>query len=86
MDVVLYSRPACGLCDRAREVLDAQRERTPFDLVEVDISGDEALEREFGIRIPVIVIDGVERFEIQVDPEELAALAASARRRPGRAT
>jgi glutaredoxin len=72
--VVLYSRPGCGLCDRAREVLEAQRARTPFVLEEVDVSGDDALEREYGIRIPVVTVDGEERFEITVDRGEFEAL------------
>jgi glutaredoxin len=72
--IVLYSRPGCGLCDEAREVLEAQRSRTPFDLDEVDISGDDAMELEYGIRIPVVEIDGEEAFEISVDPTELARL------------
>jgi glutaredoxin len=76
MHVLLYSRPACGLCDRAREVLEIQRARTPFVLQEVDISGNDDLEREFGQRIPVVVVDGRERFEVEVDPAELAALVA----------
>jgi glutaredoxin len=72
--IVLYSRPGCGLCDEAREVLEAQRSRTPFDLDEVDISADDAMELEYGIRIPVVEIDGEEVFEISVDPAELARL------------
>ena len=32
----------------------------------MSIEGDDALELEYGIRIPVVTIDGEERFEIQV--------------------
>ena len=78
MRVVLYTRPACGLCDRAREILEAQRARTPFELEEIDISGDDALELEYGVRIPVVTVDGVERFEVEVDPSELARLLGDA--------
>ena len=67
----MYSRPGCGLCDEARDVILAERERTPFEYREVDITGDDVLELEFGIRIPVVFVDGVERFEIRVDAEEL---------------
>lgn len=69
--VLMYSRPGCGLCDEARRVILGERERTPFRYEEVDISGDDALELEYGIRIPVVLIDGEERFEIRVDPAEL---------------
>jgi hypothetical protein len=74
--VRLYSRPGCGLCDEAREVIEAVRARTPFDLEEVDVEGDDALEREYGIRIPVVDVDGVEAFEVEVDPEGLRALVS----------
>jgi hypothetical protein len=48
-----------------------ERERTPFIYREVDISGDERLELEYGIRIPVVLVDGEELFEIRVDPVNL---------------
>ena len=74
MRVVLYSRAGCHLCDVAREALLAERATTPFDLVEVDVAGDDELEREYGIRIPVVEIDGEERFEYEVDAAELAPI------------
>ena len=66
--VLMYSRPGCGLCDEAREVILAERARTGFDYQEVDISGDDALELEYGIRIPVVLVDGREQFEVRLDP------------------
>ena len=72
----MYSRPRCGLCDEAREVIMAERARTPFDYLELDVSGDDELERECGIRIPVLV-DGQELFEIRVDPDRFAEAVAT---------
>jgi hypothetical protein len=72
VSVVLYSRPGCGLCDEARIVIEEERARTPFDLEEVDVSTDDALELEYGIRIPVVLVDGRELFEIRVDPTAFA--------------
>ena len=77
MRVVLYSRPGCHLCDAARDLLLAERSRTWFELVEVDVAGDDLLEREYGIRIPVVTVDGLERFEISVDAGELETLVRS---------
>jgi glutaredoxin len=71
--VTLYSRPGCGLCDEARDVVQGVRERADFTLEEVDISGDDALELEYGIRIPVVAVDGEELFEISVDPRVFEA-------------
>lgn len=65
--VVLYSRPGCGLCDEAREVIVAERARAAFGFEEIDISGDDALELEYGFRIPVVLVDGREAFEVRVD-------------------
>ena len=75
--MVIYSRRTCGLCDKARAVLLAERERTPFVLEEVFIDGDEALERAHGLRVPVVEIDGVERFETFVEPRALRRLVRS---------
>jgi glutaredoxin len=70
--VLMYSRPGCGLCDEAREIILAERARTGFDFEEVDISGLDALELEYGIRIPVVLVDGQERFEVRLDPDAFA--------------
>jgi glutaredoxin len=70
--VVLYTREGCGLCETAKQVLLAERERTPFDLEEIDVEGNDDLEMEYGIRIPVVLVDGVELFELVVDPDALA--------------
>ena len=69
--VTLLSRPGCGLCRTARAVLERERARTPFDLEEIDISSDDALERAYGIRIPVVLVDGEELAEIEVDRKVL---------------
>ena len=58
----------CSLCGPAVETV-----RTvcgdDFDLV--DISADPALERQYRHRIPLVEIDGIERFRYEVDEEEL---------------
>jgi len=73
-NVVLYSRAGCHLCDEARGVIMSVRARLPFAFDEVDIETDDALLREYAIRIPVVTIDGEERFEIAVDRDELEGL------------
>lgn len=72
-EVLMYARPGCGLCDEAREVIMAVRARTSFEYREVDVTGDDALELEYGIRIPVVLVDGRELFEIRVDAGRLGA-------------
>lgn len=69
----MYSRPGCGLCDEARRVILAERARTPFEFEDVDVTGSDVLELEYGIRIPVVLVDGEERFEIALEPRSFAA-------------
>jgi glutaredoxin len=66
--VVMYSRTTCGLCDKARAVIQAERQRSEFQFEEVFIDGDAALEREYGLRVPVVEVDGREEFEFEVEP------------------
>jgi glutaredoxin len=70
--VTLYGKPGCCLCDEAKDAVASVRERLPFELVEVDITRDPALERTYRERIPVVSIDGDEAFELHVEPSELA--------------
>jgi glutaredoxin len=74
--VKMFSRRRCGLCDEARAVIFDEQRRDPdgFVFEEAFIDGDESLESEYGLRVPVILIDGVESFEYHVDPARLRAL------------
>ena len=74
--ITMYSRRTCGLCDRAREVIEQARSERGAEFEEVFIDGDDGLEWEYGLRVPVILVDGVERFEVEVRAEELRAALA----------
>jgi glutaredoxin len=76
--VVLYHAQGCHLCERAREVVAAVRREMPFELREVDITGDEALEATYREWIPVVEIDGRRRFTYHVQPEPFRAAVAQA--------
>jgi glutaredoxin len=65
--VTLYGKPGCHLCDDARSLVERVRSRRPFELEEVDVSLDPTLYREYGERIPVLALDGVELFEFHVE-------------------
>jgi glutaredoxin len=74
--VTLYSRPGCHLCDDARGVI----ERVCADLgetyVEVDITDDDDLLRQFQIEIPVTFVDGEKHDVYFVSEERLRAALA----------
>ena len=67
--VVLYHAEGCHLCDRARSVVASIRAEVPFDLEEVDITGDPELEARHREWLPVVEIDGRLAFVYYVDPD-----------------
>ena len=67
----MYSRRRCGLCDAAREVILALLKEVDFDFEEVFIDGNEELERAYGLRVPVVLVDGAEEFETRVETDLL---------------
>ena len=71
--VVLYSRPGCHLCDEARAVIEAVGREVAFAMEEIDIESEDGLIRDYGLRIPVVTVDGKELFEIAVDADALRA-------------
>jgi glutaredoxin len=74
MTVTLYTRAGCHLCEEAERVLRAERAAaTPFHLELVDVDRDPALQRRYGVRVPVVAVDGVELFEYEVPVDLLRA-------------
>jgi len=74
IDVVLYSKAGCHLCDEMKAVVLGVQMEIPFALEVVDTGADPALEAVYGSQVPVLVIDGRKAFKYRVD-------AASLRRR-----
>lgn len=69
--VTVFGRSGCHLCEQATERLVRLRDELRFELVEVDIEGDERLHAAYLERIPVIALDGEELFDYFVDEPEL---------------
>jgi glutaredoxin len=69
--VTIYSKPDCHLCDEALEVLARVRRDHEFELIEHDITRDDALLRAYFERIPVVAVDGRELFDFFVDEHAL---------------
>ena len=79
VEVTLYGREGCHLCEEARLALERVRDEAPFRLVEIDIDTDDALHRAYFERIPVVLVGGEELFEFFVDEDRLKmALEAAA--------
>lgn len=58
-EVVIYSREGCHLCEEAKAVLISVRKEMDFHLEEVMIEQDQKLEEDYGLMVPVILIDGI---------------------------
>ena len=73
MTITLYTRAGCHLCEEAERVLRAEQAARPFRLELVDIDRDPELVRRYGVRVPVVALDGEELFEYEVPPDLLRA-------------
>lgn len=52
--LILYSTPACHLCETALLLMEPYLDALDLDIEEVDISLSDELVEKYGIRIPVI--------------------------------
>ena len=71
--VTLYTRSGCHLCAEAERVLLEEQAATPFQLELVDIDRDPELARRYGVRVPVVAVDGGDLFEYEVPVDLLRA-------------
>jgi Glutaredoxin-like domain (DUF836) len=75
-DLVLYTRPGCGLCDETRAMIQGLLEDRAARGVrvahyrELDISADPEIERELFDRIPVVELRG-RRLELVISASRL---------------
>ncbi len=75
VEVVLYTRHDCPLCDKAKASIRAAETlyRLRIRMREVDIDEDPALLEMFTEDVPVVYVNGREAFRHRVSPDELAA-------------
>jgi glutaredoxin len=76
--VVLLTRRGCGICERTAAQLAALSEELDFSLAVTDVdaaaqAGEPALRAEYGDRLPVVLLDGVEHSYWEVDEPRLRA-------------
>ena len=66
--VTLISRAGCHLCADAESVLDRI---LPGQWSRVDVDSDVGLQRDYGDRVPVVLLDGKEHGYWRVDEDRL---------------
>jgi len=54
--LTIYSGPNCHLCEQAKAILYPLLTENDWELVEVNIQGDESLKEKYGIRIAVVAL------------------------------
>jgi glutaredoxin len=78
--VRIYTRVGCHLCEEAERVVRAEQAADGgFHLELVDIDRDPELVRRYGVRVPVVAVDGEELFEYEVPADLLRARLGRAR-------
>lgn len=74
VNITIYSKNNCHLCDIAIETLLKIQKEFPFSLTEVDIVKDKAIFEKYKYLIPVIEIDGEKTFTYKVNEAELKTI------------
>jgi glutaredoxin len=67
--ITIYGRTGCHLCEDALKVLQSLQDELNFSIEEILIDGNEELEKQYGEKIPVTLIDGVHHDFWRVEPE-----------------
>src|ERR1700730_8813951 len=68
--VIVYSRPGCHLCEKAKAAIRQADCAEQYTLEEIDIETSPILLESYQNDIPVVTINGVEEFRHRVDPSE----------------
>ena len=75
--VTIYSRPGCHLCDDMKAVVKNVARTIPLTLEEIDISTDAALEAQYGLEIPVLMIGGKKAAKYRIAEDALVRILTS---------
>ena len=70
----VYSRAACGCCEKAMKVLEDGQRRFGFRIDTVDIDHDPELVAKYNTEVPVVTVNGKVRFRGVVNPALLERL------------
>jgi hypothetical protein len=68
VQVTLYTRRGCHLCEQAWGQLQAARARYGFTLTATDVDADPKLRAQYDDCVPVVMVNGKVRFRGQVNP------------------
>lgn len=68
VEVLIYSRPNCCLCDDAKLAIEGARRRhnLPVIVTEVDVDARPDLHARYSDQVPVIFVDGKKAFKYRI--------------------
>jgi len=72
MVLLLYTRRGCHLCEAAEDMVAAHARAASVEIIDVD--GESDLQRLYGLRVPVLMSDGMVVMEGRFDEPALARL------------
>jgi len=79
--ITVYSRTGCHLCENALKVLQSMKAELNYEIEEIMIDGNDELEKMYGEKIPVTLIDGLHHDFWRVDPERFKSSLEKHRQR-----
>lgn len=85
LEVTLYTRPGCHLCEEAKAVMKPLLKEFGGTLREVNVDEDSELTGRYGRDIPVIFVGGHKAAKHRVDPRQFRRQLEEARGRAGTA-
>jgi len=77
MDVTLYTRAGCHLCDEVKQTLTRARAQADFTLHEIDIDSDPALSARYNDEVHVVEIDGKKAFKYSLTESDFLRVLKS---------
>jgi hypothetical protein len=73
--LLLLTRPECDLCEQMLHELTVLGRRHKLPAIELrDVDSDPQLQRRYGLKIPVLLFDGVPVCSVRLDAGELLRL------------
>ena len=77
MRLTLLTRAQCGLCEEMQHAIDALRAQHALPpLALIDVDSDRELQRRYGLKIPVLLVDQVPVCSGRLDQAELLRVLA----------
>lgn len=78
MQVTVYVKAGCSLCDDALELLHQAQGTYPLEVTLRDIASDLTLFQRYRYRVPVVCLEGEEALELRFSARALEAKLAAA--------